>query len=116
MTRRRRAAGVVRRRDAAVERNARSALGGACLRASATTLKPRRAPQLHYHAKKPRFAACGISEHRLRLPWPLTNKHHLLFTLLHVPLDAKRRGADEVCLHVGATTFLRRRHLVSVDF
>jgi hypothetical protein len=28
------------------------------------------------------------------------DRHHLLFTLLHVPIDSKRRSADEVCMCV----------------
>lgn len=48
--------------------------------------------EVHYHAKKPVFH----TEFKLRLPLVITDRHHLLFTVLHVPFDSKKKGADEV--------------------
>jgi hypothetical protein len=48
--------------------------------------------EVHYHAKKPAFH----SEFKLRLPLQVTDRHHLVFTVSHVPFDSKKKAADEV--------------------
>jgi hypothetical protein len=59
---------------------------------SQSTLTREVRSEVHYHAKKPVFHC----EFKLRLPLQITDRHHLLFTVSHVPLDNKKKSnADE---------------------
>jgi hypothetical protein len=59
---------------------------------SQSTLTREVRTEVHYHAKKPVFHC----EFKLRLPLLITERHHLLFTVSHVPLDNKKKSnADE---------------------